>query len=126
MTAKHQKMRLTPELVARVAGLVDDPGPIQPGLVYRSEADHEAVVRDILAAAPATGDVWIFGYGSLIWKPAFEFVEQQIGLARGWHRSFCLGWDTHFRGSPNRPGLMMTLDHGGGCKGIAYRLLPQS
>jgi glutathione-specific gamma-glutamylcyclotransferase len=90
-----------------------------------SDADHDDAVREILATVTAD-DLWVFGYGSLIWKPAFDFVEQRIGLARGWHRSFCLGWDKWFRGSAERPGVMLALDRGGQCKGIVYRLPPDA
>jgi cation transport protein ChaC len=70
--------------------------------------------------------VWLFAYGSLIWNPACDSVEQRIGVAHGWHRSFCLGWDRWFRGGPDRPGLMLALDRGGACKGVAYRLPPDA
>jgi len=118
-------MRLTSELAGRVASPVDDPGPL-PGTSVLSEADYEAAVRSMLADHPSTRDIWVFAYGSLIWKPACDFVEQRIGIARGWHRSFCLGWDMRFRGSRRAPGLMLSLDRGGQCKGVAYRLPPEA
>ena len=120
-------MRLTPDLVALVAPYAGgEPGPMRPGLRSASDADHEGAVRDILDGNPNSNVVWIFAYGSLIWKPAFDFVEQRIGHLHGWHRSFCLGWDRRFRGSTDRPGLMMALDRGGECKGVAYRLPPEA
>ncbi|CAN7243757.1 gamma-glutamylcyclotransferase [Mesorhizobium amorphae] len=118
-------MRLTPELVSRVVRHVDDPGPV-PGRVYATDADYEATMRAILADRPASGETWIFAYGSLIWKPACDIVEQRVGVARGWHRSFCLGWDRRFRGTNERPGLMLALDRGGTCKGIVQRLPPDA
>jgi cation transport protein ChaC len=120
-------MRLTPDLVALVApDAGGEPSPMRPGFRRASDADHDGAVRDILAGKPTTGEVWIFAYGSLIWKPAFDFVEQRIGHVHGWHRSFCLGWDRRFRGSTDRPGLMLALDRGGECKGVAFRLPPQA
>ncbi len=115
-------MRLTPELVAQVPPFEGQPGPMPEGLVQPIDADYEAMVDELLAAAPSTGDVWIFAYGSLIWNPACEFVEERIGSAVGWHRSFCLGWNTRFRGSIGRPSLMLALDRGGVCKGVVQRL----
>src|SRR5262249_47486631 len=87
---------------------------------------YDEAVRAIVASAPAPDDVWVFAYGSLIWKPACDFVEQRVGIARGWHRAFCLGWDRWFRGCDERPGLMLSLDRGGQCKGVAYRLPPDA
>jgi glutathione-specific gamma-glutamylcyclotransferase len=117
-------MRLTPELVALVPALAGEPGPMPEGSVRPTDADYEAVVREILAAAPLTDAVWIFAYGSLIWNPACEFVEERIGTVSGWRRSFCLGWNTRFRGSVGRPSVMLALDRGGACKGVVYRLPP--
>ncbi len=65
--------------------------------------------------------LWVFAYGSLIWKPDFDAVEARHGTATGWHRSFCLEM-TRWRGSRTQPGLMMALDHGGRCNGVAFRL----
>ena len=115
------EMRLTPELVARVSRHIEDPGPL-PGTGPLSESDYDAAVRDILAAEPPAGEFWLFAYGSLIWNPACDFVERRVGIVRGWHRSFCLGWDKRFRGSAGQPGVMLSLDRGGQCRGVAYRL----
>ena len=65
--------------------------------------------------------LWLFAYGSLIWKPEIEHVEERIGTARGWHCSFCLRL-VRWRGTREQPGLMMALDLGGQCKGMAYRI----
>jgi cation transport protein ChaC len=116
-------MRLTPELVARVHRDVPDPGPESfPDIVWCNDADREAAIARVMAGAPSSGDVWVFAYGSLIWNPAFEFVERRNGIVRGWHRSFCLGWVRRFRGTPEQPGLMLALDRGGQCNGVAFRL----
>ena len=71
---------------------------------------------------PADGsDVWIFAYGSLMWDPGFPFEEARPALLRGYHRSFCL-YSHSYRGTPKRPGLVLGLDSGGACRGIAYRV----
>ncbi len=67
------------------------------------------------------GDLWVFAYGSLMWNPAFPFVESHSALLRGYHRSFCI-WSARYRGTPQRPGLVLGLDRGGACRGIAYRI----
>ncbi len=63
----------------------------------------------------------MFGYGSLVWNPAFHFTERSLATVHGYHRRFCL-WSTIGRGSPDAPGLMLGLDHGGCCRGVAYRV----
>lgn len=111
---------LTEELVARVHRFVPDPGPEQQ-VAYHSEADYQALLSSVLSARPSGGNVWIFAYGSLLWKPELTFAEERLALAYGWHRSFCMKLD-RWRGTKDRPGLMMALDRGGTCRGIAYRL----
>ncbi len=66
-------------------------------------------------------DLWIFGYGSLVWRPGFEHAEARLATIRGYHRSLCL-WSRINRGTPERPGLVFGLDRGGSCKGMAFRL----
>jgi glutathione-specific gamma-glutamylcyclotransferase len=66
-------------------------------------------------------DLWIFGYGSLMWDPAVEFAEARHGRCSGYQRSFCL-WDEGGRGSAEAPGLMLALDEGGKCEGLAFRV----
>src|SRR5581483_11585136 len=66
-------------------------------------------------------DLWVFGYGSLMWRPGFPFVERQNGLVRGWRRSLCVYSWVH-RGAKERPGLVLGLDRGGACHGAAFRV----
>ena len=117
---RTRRMALTPDHVALVHRIVEDPGP-EPGLVYHGEADYDEVVRNMLALRPPGRDAWLFAYGSLIWKPEVEHLEARRGTAHGWHRSFCFRI-TRFRATRDRPGLMMALDRGGQCQGILYRL----
>jgi cation transport protein ChaC len=91
-----------------------------PDLQLLTEADRMASLRQMLAVRPR-GDVWIFGYGSLIWNAAIDAVERRIARIDGWHRSFCLSI-TALRATVARPGLMLALDRGGSCHGAAYRL----
>jgi cation transport protein ChaC len=118
----RKALALTPELVALTLRKIDDPGP-PPGRAERTDAEYAADVAATLAECGSDG-LWIFAYGSLIWQPAFESIEERRGTVRGWHRAFRLGWDTRFRGAKEAPGLMMVLDHGGQCDGILYRLPP--
>src|SRR5215211_3033030 len=94
-----RQMRLTAEHVARVHRPIADPGPqVFPGFRLATDADYaEEVARMLLTRPP--GPFWVFGYGSLIWKPEAAHVERRVALARGWHRRFCLGPDHRFRGS---------------------------
>ena len=65
------------------------------------------------------GDLWVFGYGSLMWDPGFEPVRSAPALLHGYHRSFCI-FSTRYRGTPQQPGLVLGLDRGGCCRGIAF------
>jgi cation transport protein ChaC len=92
-----------------------------PGLAVRSDGELEASLDETLAARPTDAPIWLFGYGSLMWNPAFSYVERRNGTLRGWHRRFCL-WMRLGRGTPERPGLMLALDRGGTTLGVAFRL----
>lgn len=117
---RQRDPRLTAELVARAHRVLEDPGP-PPGRVPMTEEDYDASLTQILSCLRPERDVWIFAYGSLIWNPACASVERRPAVVPGWHRSFCFHI-LRFRGSPERPGLMMGLDRGGVCRGIAYRI----
>ena len=69
---------------------------------------------------PATQDLWIFGYASLIWRPEFEVLEQHLTKVQGWHRALKM-WSRLNRGSPECPGLVFALLSGGSCQGMVFR-----
>lgn len=112
-------MALTEELVALVERLEPDPGP-PAGMPDQTEDDFR-VRAEALLAKHEPRPLWLFAYGSLIWKPEADHLEAVPARARGWHRRFCMRL-TRWRGTREVPGLMMALDRGGVCTGVAYRL----
>ncbi len=92
-----------------------------PGTKLVSDAEIEADLDARLAQQRPGSEVWLFGYGSLMWNPAIEYAEHLAGSVQGWHRRFCL-WLHMGRGTPDNPGLMLALDRGGRCAGMLFRL----
>jgi len=66
-------------------------------------------------------ELWVFGYGSLMWRPGFPFAAQAPGLLKGAHRALCV-YSIFYRGTREQPGLVLGLDHGGACRGVAFRV----
>jgi cation transport protein ChaC len=86
-----------------------------------TDEELSASLTATLAKRPKGAGWWVFAYGSLLWNPLFPFAEARRVNARGWHRRFCL-WSLASRGRPDAPGLVLGLDRGGSCPGVAYRL----
>ena len=95
------------------------------GVPLLTNAQLRASRRDVLDGEDISQGVWIFGYGSLIWNPAFHFDERRPGKVHGYHRRFCL-WVHLGRGTPDNPGLMLGLENGGSCHGVAFRIADDS
>ena len=107
--------RLTEAHVRAVHREVADPGA-WPGLDHFTAAQYDAHLAAFLEDRPE-GPVGVFAYGSLIWRPVFEPAAEIRATAPGWHRAFSLR-QKRFRGTPDRPGLMMQIDRGGTCDGV--------
>ena len=114
-----RQMELTPELVVRCYRKEPDPGP-NPNFTPIEDSERRSIAKALIASAPP-GPLWVFAYGSLIWRPDFEVAEFRRATASGWHRSFCLEL-TRWRGTPALPGLMLALQSGGRCNGVGLRL----
>lgn len=87
----------------------------------------EQLSAEEFAGDTLTGDLWVFGYGSLMWRPGFDWAERRLARLEGWRRSFCLR-SIHYRGTPEAPGLVLGLDRapGAACDGVAYRVADDS
>ena len=115
---------LTREAIATGAldGFMEDAE--RRGLLERMpDAEREASCDRTFALFAPDEDIWVFGYGSLIWNPAFHFEERRVARIHGLHRRFCLETPLG-RGSPEQPGRVLALDRGGSCSGMAFRLAP--
>jgi cation transport protein ChaC len=81
----------------------------------------DAVLSPSSVPLDPDGNLYVFGYGSLIWKPGFPHAGMHPALLRGFHRRFCI-WSRRYRGTPEAPGLVLGLDRGGACRGVAFRV----
>ena len=113
------KARLSPELVALCERPEPRLGP-EPLLRYFTEDDYHAAAST-LAAEAGDQPLWVFAYGSLLWRPAFDPVESCPAQVDGWRREFCLEIK-RWRGSLTQPGLMMGLRKSGNCAGLVLRI----
>jgi cation transport protein ChaC len=91
---------------------------VESAMVFRQSTG--SLLFPKIKVPPGT-DLWVFGYGSLMWNPEFPYVERHQALLRGYHRRFCV-YSHRYRGTPDRPGLVLGLDRGGSCRGIAFRV----
>jgi cation transport protein ChaC len=85
------------------------------------EAERDQSRWEVLTGLPQGADVWLFAYGSLIWSPMIEFVEQRHATLFGYHRQFSM-WTRLGRGTPDCPGLTLALEPGGSAKGVVFRI----
>ncbi|GLS42530.1 gamma-glutamylcyclotransferase [Methylobacterium brachythecii] len=115
-----RSLALTAELIARA-----HPDPVaddETALQVMTDTELAPGLAQALAARSAASEsLWVFAYGSLMWNPEFAVAEQRIGRVHGWHRRFCL-LQRRFRGSPRKPGVVLALERGGSCRGVAFRL----
>ena len=79
------------------------------------------MLQRVLQAWGGQEDLWLFGYGSLIWKPEFDWLECRPARVQGWHRALKM-WSRINRGTPQVPGLVLALLAGGSCRGMAFRI----
>ncbi|MEQ9519499.1 MAG: gamma-glutamylcyclotransferase [Parvibaculum sp.] len=108
---------ITPE---RIAALEKRAASL-PGYSLVTQEERDRSRRAFLDGLPSRQDLWVFGYGSLMWNPAIHVSQSEQAKLHGYHRAFCL----HLvigRGTPEAPGLMLGLDRGGSCIGIAHRI----
>lgn len=92
-----------------------------PLVLHTGTRDSARLLDHTLAAWGGRGDIWIFGYASLIWRPEFEAVEDRPATVHGWHRALAMRSRIN-RGTPECPGLVFALVPGGSCRGRAYRI----
>lgn len=115
-------MALTAELVALCERPVADPGP-RPGITHFDDAGFAAMAAR-LSDEHGPAPIWVFAYGSLIWNSGFTWDAYRRAHLAGWHRCFSMKIE-RWRATPEQPGLMLALERGGACVGIAYRLPQQ-
>ena len=114
-----EAMSLTADLVALCHREIAEPAR-DSGVIRFGDADYDKAASEVLAQLESS-PIWVFAYGSLIWKPGADLAETRLSTAFGWHRAFCLEMQ-QWRGTPDQPGLMMALQRGGECIGLAQRV----
>jgi len=91
----------------------------------RATEDCEPSVSELVVGEPSgaadVGEHWVFGYGSLMWRPGFAYLERIGAVLHGRRRAFCI-YSVHHRGTPQRPGLVLGLAEGGHVRGVAYQV----
>ena len=92
---------------------------------HKPHRDPGPMLEQVLHDWGERDDLWVFGYGSLIWKPDFEFAERRPAKVHGWHRALKM-WSRINRGTPEQPGLVFGLLSGGSCQGMVFRIPRQS
>ena len=100
---------------------VPNPAPVRRSFRLLTDAERQASLDHSLSHWAPSQDIWVFGYGSLVWRPEFDFIERRLAVLNGYHRALCL-WSRVNRGTPEQPGLVFGLDKGGSCKGMAFRI----
>jgi glutathione-specific gamma-glutamylcyclotransferase len=92
-----------------------------PLKILTDEELRQSMAQTLRRRPSPGGDLWVFAYGSLVWRPVFEVAERRAATIGGFRRRFCLSTPLA-RGTPERPGLMLGLDYGGACRGLALRV----
>ena len=92
-----------------------------PTVTLAATRDPAPLLRRTLAEWGGRGDLWLFGYASLIWRPDFDYRERQLARVHGWHRALKM-WSRINRGTPEQPGLVFALLPGGSCQGVVFRI----
>jgi cation transport protein ChaC len=97
------------------------PGAGNAGPVLRPVRDPQPLLERTIGEWGGRDDLWLFGYGSLIWRPDFDFTERRPARVHGWHRALKM-WSRVNRGTPQSPGLVFALLSGGSCQGMVFRV----
>lgn len=108
---------------ARALARLTDYAPAASAAVPLTPMELLGALREALSPWKPGTPFWIFAYGSLMWNPRFTWDARHVATIRGYHRSFRL-WSRINRGTPERPGLVLTLECGGSCRGLVYRISP--
>lgn len=106
---------------ARVAAAAEIYPPPVGNIAYLTEDELTASRLQTFVDHPAGDDIWLFGYGSLIWNPGLPVEESLPSRVHGYHRGLYM-WSRHNRGTAEQPGLVLAIDRGGSCPGVAFRL----